>query len=497
MSAIPRESSQGLEGRSVYGNRPSHSETPAPGAAQNGSLPKLTLKLRFNNSEAKKDPHPGGQNEQSAESSHHTPLCTTLPPPVTTRTGRKVHKPQHADVIQGSEYDHMMGRSYQGFGDDDKKLQPPVLDDHRTYNTLAVSEHGGCLTNGSAHKLGRAQGYSPYPFPDARQQGISVGHPHRSDEDEQQPSSVTLQIPSPTFEHGSFKPSQDVYTILDNLQNTNKIQVDLPSLSNGTDPDLIQPYSAQLLTHLYITCYQRKLWNLCDLLADTWIRAFHARRKKSQVAPEHQLWRPNKALEQRKRKAYEAWRDGHYVPSEFDPEPRYYGLEASDPDLAPDVTDMHISVLNALYEQTQPDCGVRMLWADALALAGDDTEKSICVAQKRGVQLHLDLLFNIMQTSLRMVRRNLTLKIEESTEGAWCKRYHEHAKHGLPCYREVAAKSKEGGGDGQVEVGEEEYHAFMQEAGEGTENQVHWLRRDKKQVSFGDDTDPDGDSVVE
>ena len=220
------------------------------------------------------------------------------------------------------------------------------------------------------------------------------------------------------------------------------------------------------------------------------------------MAPEHLIWRRNKALEERKRKAYEVWRtEGRFVPSEFDQEPRYYGLDVSDPDLALDVTDMHIDLLNMLYEHTKSDSGVRMLWADALSLAGDHTEKSFEAAQKRGLYLHQDLLFNVLQTSLRVVRRNLTLKIEESTEGAWCKRYHEHTKHGLPCYREVAAKSKEESGDGQIQIGEEEYHEFMQQASREKAQRAMWLeeerRRSAKHVSFGDDLGTDTESVAE
>lgn len=320
-------------------------------------------------------------------------------------------------------------------------------------------------------------------------------------------SSVILPAQSPVSDDGSFKPIRGVLAILDKFQSTDKIHLNLPSLSHVDDADKTQPYSAQILTQLYITCYQRQLWNLCDMIADTWIRAFHARRKRSQTAPEHLIWRRNKALEERKRKAYEVWRtEGRFVPSEFDQEPRYYGLEVSDPDLALDVTDMHIALLNTLYEHTKSDSGACILWADALSLAGDHTEKSFEAAQKRGLYLHQDLLFNILQTSLRVVRRNLTLKIEESTEGAWCKRYHEHAKHGLPCYREVAAKSKEGDGDGQIQVGEEEYHEFMQKASREKAQRAQWLeaerRRATKHVSFGDDLvgddlDTDTESVAE
>ena len=64
----------------------------------------------------------------------------------------------------------------------------------------------------------------------------------------------------------------------------------------------------------------------------------------------------------------------------------------------------------------------------------------------------------------------------------------------------MAARSKEGDGDGQAEVGEEAYHAFLQGKNVDKVQRVQWLegrKHDAKHVSFGDDTDADGDSVEE
>lgn len=74
-----------------------------------------------------------------------------------------------------------------------------------------------------------------------------------------------------------------------------------------------------------------------------------------------------------------------------------------------------------------------------MALCGSRLEASM---KKTRNTWPADLLYDVMCTSMRLVRRRLTLKIEESAEGAWCKRYHEHGRHGLPCYRKVAYERK-------------------------------------------------------
>jgi hypothetical protein len=225
---------------------------------------------------------------------------------------------------------------------------------------------------------------------------------------------------------------------MDTLRNDSEIPIDLPFLCFTEGDGTPQPYSAKFLTQLYILCYQNNLWDLCDLVTDTWIRAFHSVRKKGYRNSNYAVWRPNKALERRHIKHLEARRQGIHIPPEFDQDPPEYNLTVADPELDPDVTALDTNLLNELYARTNQNCGARLLWADALALAGSKTEQAL--QDTSHYPLHPDFLFNIMQTSLRMVRRNLTLKIEESTEGAWCKRYHEHVKHGYICYREKAWK---------------------------------------------------------
>ena len=267
------------------------------------------------------------------------------------------------------------------------------------------------------------------------------------EESAESPFLQNLPVPSLAADPAQFVADADVYAILDALHSTTRTFIDLPSFSNASDPGHAQPYSAKALIQLYVLCYRKQRWDLCDMISDTWIRAFHDMRKKDQQKPQTQTWRPNPALDRRKRKAQEALATGHYIPSEFDADPKEYGLVVTDPELEKDVTWINTDLLNLLYKFTSPGCGARFLWADALALFGDKAEEIIGEMTREGFELHPDLLFNIMQTSLRMCRRNLTLKIEESTEGAWCKRYHEHGKNGQRCYRELASK------DGEAEGG--------------------------------------------
>tara|TARA_R110002003_G_scaffold130_16_gene12283 strand:+ start:4147 stop:4965 length:819 start_codon:yes stop_codon:yes gene_type:complete len=216
---------------------------------------------------------------------------------------------------------------------------------------------------------------------------------------------------------------------LQSLSSSARTAIELPEISEQDAPDKEKSYSATFLMHLYIVAYKASLWSLCDLVADTWIRAFHALRRlaEKQGKEELELWRPNKGLMTRRPRGYA--------------EPKEYGakLRTEDPLLDDDVTDFDPDLLRLLYQSTAAGCGARMLWADSMALAGSKLEHVMGRKKGRDEKWHPDLVYDIMLTGLRMCRRKLTLKIEETTEGAWCKRYHEHAKHGLRCYRETAA----------------------------------------------------------
>ncbi|KAJ8116335.1 hypothetical protein OPT61_g2208 [Boeremia exigua] len=224
--------------------------------------------------------------------------------------------------------------------------------------------------------------------------------------------------------------SQDIYNILNTLRSSAEIQVDLPDIWMSDNADVAKPYTAIVLTELYIQCYEGQLWNLCDLIADTWIRALQTANRRTQRSKNVQdhMWRKNVALEQMFANKKKGFKKDVF---EFD-------LDVEDPEIANDVTEINPERLRDLYAHTGPRCGARLLWADAMALCGKKMEHEIT---RRSSAWPEELFYHLMCTSLRMVGRKLTLKIEETYEGAWC-RYHEHVKHGLPCYRELAWKQK-------------------------------------------------------
>ncbi|OAG18469.1 hypothetical protein CC77DRAFT_1073389 [Alternaria alternata] len=426
----PRGSTKGGGGRRGRPKgRPSQSATPTPGTSQNGASQKLMVKVNMGLDPPSPHSHATLPHDGHRDQDDGFPQQLAQPAPVTTRTGRAIQKPQQYDAIQGSDIDLFIDQNSEDHGDDDRMFltsDPPYVS-HKAQEHLQQPPK----TRGRPPKNNTSFGASV----------VKV-----NEESAESPFLQNLPVPSFPADPAQFVADADVYAILDALYSTTRTFIDLPSFSNASDPDHAQPYSAKALTQLYVLCYRKQRWNLCDMISDTWIRAFHDMRKKDQQKPQTQTWRPNPALDRRKRKAQEALAKGHYIPSEFDADPKKYGLVVTDPELEKDVTWINTDLLNLLYKFTSPGCGARFLWADALALFGDKAEEVIGEMTREGFELHPDLLFNIMQTSLRMCRRNLTLKIEESTEGAWCKRYHEHGKNGQRCYRELASKNGEAEG---------------------------------------------------
>ncbi|KAH6644600.1 hypothetical protein C7974DRAFT_24232 [Boeremia exigua] len=254
---------------------------------------------------------------------------------------------------------------------------------------------------------------------------ISMHAPARFD------SPATIQCTNSPPPRYTGPVSQDVYDILSTLQASTKIQVDLPNIMASDNSDIAKPYTAALLVELYVQCYNNQLWHFCDLVADTWIRALQTANRDTQKSKNVQdhLWRKNVALE----RAFAEQKKG------FKQDVFEFGLDIEDPDMADDVAEIRPQQLRALYAQTGPKCGARLLWADAMALCGKKMEHEIV---RQPEAWPAESFFEVMCTSLRMVGRNLTLKIEETYEGAWC-RYHEHSKHGQPCYRKEAWMQKE------------------------------------------------------
>ncbi|KAF9695669.1 hypothetical protein EKO04_006413 [Ascochyta lentis] len=361
------------------------------------------------------------------------------------RGARQRTKTQAPDMIFGSEMDKLMSSATIGKteGEDDVKMpsSPPVIISMRAPQTL------------------------------------------RSPADDVPPSAgVDPVLPLP---HYSGPVDEDVYSVLNTLRNSTEIQVDLPDMSYTGG---YKPYTANFLTQLYIQCYDNHLWHSCDLIADTWIRALQKANKRSHrktIERDH-LWRRNPAL---LRKFAEKKKGFKKDVEEFE-------LDVEDPDMDSDVTVFNVNLLQQLYDHTRPKCGARLLWADAMALGGRKMENTI---EKEPDVWPQELVYDIMCTALRMVARKLTLKIEEKYEGAWC-RYHEHVKHGLPCYRELAYHQKreqEEEEDGATVIrGEKRDHEAL---GHGVDRQgeAKRVRFDAEDVIDFGDIDAEGESEEE
>jgi hypothetical protein len=201
--------------------------------------------------------------------------------------------------------------------------------------------------------------------------------------------------------------SPEIHEIVAELADRNESQLPEPTT---------KVWNAEHLTHMYISAYKSGCWNVCDLIADTWIRAFQSLNK------DDPIWRTNKT---------------GYIDKVRDL--KTAGLGEQDQLLDTSVCCFDAKLLNNLYHHTDKKCGARMLWADTMALCGQDWEDQLTSKKRQHEQWHPDLNWNVMCTALRLVRRRLTLKIEENIpEGVWCKRYHMHTQHNTPCYRELA-----------------------------------------------------------
>lgn len=225
-----------------------------------------------------------------------------------------------------------------------------------------------------------------------------------------------------------------------------KIAVELPEMNpEGAEV----AYTATLLMRIYIRAHTEGNWNVCDLVADTWIRAFHAKRRRQEQYNQFDAlcWRFNEALSNRRNAGLKDYDQNAPDWSRV--------LKENDPLLEKNVTDFDPELLAQLYTEADSPCAARNLWADTMALCGNKLENRMQIDKRRGVQWNPKLIYDIMCTTLRMTRRKLTLKIEEATEAAWCKRYHMHALHGTPCYRKIAYDRKVASEDSSDEDGSE------------------------------------------
>ncbi|KAH9872338.1 hypothetical protein IAQ61_005173 [Plenodomus lingam] len=245
-----------------------------------------------------------------------------------------------------------------------------------------------------------------------------------------------------------------VLEIMTHVKSSPETLAELPELHN--DKNSVTPYTGTQLMHLYLTAHNLKLFDICDLVTDTWIRALHTQRRRDARANSSGLWRPNHVLEKRLTRYLNARNEGRIPddPMEFERNPPDYNLSVQDPRLDPDVLSFDSTLLGELYTHTPSDCGARRLWSDAITLAGDKAAHMFANSTHRGFVWNQELKDDVMKTSLRMLRRKITLKIEESTEGAWCDRYHEHGKKGI-CYRAKAAQEARREAEREAERAEE------------------------------------------
>lgn len=212
---------------------------------------------------------------------------------------------------------------------------------------------------------------------------------------------------------------------------------DFKALPDIEDAGEDQPWTAERLFHLYIVSLSEGATDLCDLIVDVWIRAFQKHDRfvarecnrmkidRDDLDEEDLVWRENTFHPDRKK-----FRDVGMPPSAEWQKRAALAL----PTLAGDVAAFNPELLNQLYEHTPKNNGARKFWADSLALCGDKAQDWLLKLRKKNIDLHPDLIFNVLCTALRMTRRKLTLKIEELGENTWCRRYHAHGEH-KKCYR--------------------------------------------------------------
>ncbi|KAF2194475.1 hypothetical protein K469DRAFT_616993, partial [Zopfia rhizophila CBS 207.26] len=210
--------------------------------------------------------------------------------------------------------------------------------------------------------------------------------------------------------------SKEVYDIYRTCL-TNIPRITLPELETKPETSHRLPWESTDLLQLYLLAYKMESWHVCDLVADTWIRAF----QKLDEKEEAKIWKHNRA----------PYRPNDEHTGQLLPIPPN---DNGNPLLDKRVTVFDASLLSLLYTEITEECGARNIWADAMALCGGDMEEAM---EETGPGMWpKKLVWNVMRTALRLVRVRRTLKIEEKFSTAWCKRYHEHGKHGKVCYRE-------------------------------------------------------------
>ncbi|KAI8932707.1 hypothetical protein NX059_010199 [Plenodomus lindquistii] len=337
------------------------------------------------------------------------------------RSGRAVNNIRHVDFDYGSEGAHAADPEYKQEGE---------AGSQRVLNSVQSMSQVLTRTTEPSIQVLQLSGSLP-PLPKKR------GRPSNTRSHDPQPHSSSTSLPT----IHELNPDPKIFEILSHLKSAPGIAIELPDLYEDEAQTKALPYTATQLMHTYLTAHKLRLYNICDMITDTWIRAFHTQRHRDQRNnPSTGIWRRNRVLEKRFA-AYTAAKKRGRVPDEpkeFERDAPDYGLTVSDPALHPNVLSFDSTLLSDLYTHTPDTCGARRFWSDAMALAGDKTARMFANTSAQGYTWNSELKDDVMKTSLRMLRRKVTLKCEESSEGAWCKRYHEHGA-GM-CYREAASK---------------------------------------------------------
>ncbi|PVH97069.1 hypothetical protein DM02DRAFT_730774 [Periconia macrospinosa] len=417
-----------------------------------------------------------------------------LEPPVTDRQTRRIRaKKKFDDSLTGHEYDEEIIKqqnakvqkskqtnrakdrktkdadsSYQ------RKLHPFMVQRDQT-DTYTAKHKAGTTSQTAGPKRLKLKVRAPPPVEEYHKPSLAA---------------TPVDISSPVQESDSD--DNMIKLVYDKLQKASarKIQLELPYTIDPSDRD--SRWTAKQLSDLYLYCYKRKAINLCDMIADTWIRAFHSKNTEVDQNPfANKKTRPwqDESRQYRNPDAVALPNSYFIVGPKLDRSVTflYHNVDLKAQLQTLEGCETLLDCVNDIYNHTSPNCPARLLWADILALHGHRLEHLLnpeqrCVGDPKEVisgarsehVVHPDLAFDIMNTALRLVRRKLTLKCEETTKGAWCKKYHLHERYGRKCYQELAEEQHVDPMDVDMDVDGE------------VEEQSKRVSADSRRVAFAD-----------
>jgi len=260
-------------------------------------------------------------------------------------------------------------------------------------------------------------------FDNAMNEAFAAAFDNVTDTSSEEPKGITTHTPNRVATAAAVIPC-DVQRLYQAIKGVSLTLTCLPDTQD--DNGATKPYTAEFLTYLYIHAYSKSDFAICDLVVDTWIRAFQDRAR-SALSSQH-IWLANPQHVEREQSSTTTtpW-------TGFPRKPKWQRDEPL-PALAKDVTEFHPVLIDALYTHTLADSGARMVFADAMALCGDRYLASLTRPGEHA-RWHPEFIADTLVTALRLVRSKTTLEIEKTAEGAWCARYHGHSGSGGACYR--------------------------------------------------------------